>query len=146
MGYVDENLMPGESVVHRTSLHWIVFVQPTVIFLIGLAAMRPDLAWLGFTLILVAIIDGLSRLITFRTSEFAVTTKRVLVKEGWLRRRSLETLLTKVEGIGVHQGLLGRVFGYGTIVVTGTGGTKEPFSRIRSPLDFRRRVQEQIAG
>ena len=78
------------------------------------------------------------------TSEFAVTNKRVIIKVGWIRRRSLETLLTKVEGIEVNQGIWGRVFDYGTIVITGTGGSKETFARIGAPLLFRRKVQEQI--
>jgi uncharacterized membrane protein YdbT with pleckstrin-like domain len=73
------------------------------------------------------------------------TNKRVLVKIGWLRRQSLETLLSKIETIGVEQDILGRALDYGTIVVTGTGGSKEPFRTIASPMEFRRAVQEQIA-
>jgi uncharacterized membrane protein YdbT with pleckstrin-like domain len=60
-----------------------------------------------------------------------------------IRRHSLELLLRQVEGIRVDQGLLGRVLGYGTIVVGGTGGTAEPFPEIASPLEFRRQVQMQ---
>jgi uncharacterized membrane protein YdbT with pleckstrin-like domain len=79
--------------------------------------------------------------VAFVTSEFAVTNKRLIVKVGVLRRRIVEMQLSKVEAIAVDQSLLGRIFGYGNIVVTGTGGTKEPFSAISSPLKFRRAVQ-----
>ncbi len=72
-----------------------------------------------------------------------MTTRRVLIKVGVLRRRSLELLLSKVESIGVDQGIVGRLLGYGTIIVTGTGGTKEPFRMIAAPLEFRRMVQQQ---
>jgi hypothetical protein len=52
--------------------------------------------------------------------------------------------LAKIESISVDQSLAGRMFGFGTIVVRGTGGTPEPFATIAHPLEFRRRVQEQI--
>jgi|TARA_B100002003_G_scaffold192211_1_gene181393 uncharacterized membrane protein YdbT with pleckstrin-like domain len=96
--------------------------------------------------VLIAFGDGLLRLITVVSSEFGVTSKRVMVKTGFISRTSLETLLTKVEGIGVDQSVLGRVLGYGSIVVSGTGGSKRPFKMIRHPLEFRRQVQEQITS
>lgn len=75
------------------------------------------------------------------TSEFAVTNNRVLVKVGIIRRHSMEIVLPQVEGIGVDQGIIGRILGFGTIVVSGTGTTREFFIRIRNPLEFRRQVQ-----
>ena len=68
-----------------------------------------------------------------------------MIKTGFIRRNSLETLLTKVEGIQVNQGMLGRILNYGTIIVKGTGGTSNPFHKIDAPLEFRKKVQEQIA-
>ncbi len=85
-------------------------------------------------------------IVDWRTSEFAVTNKRVLIKTGWIRRHSLETLLTKVEAIGVEQGIFGRALDYGTIIVSGTGGSKEVFHMIDSPMMFRRRVHDQISA
>jgi uncharacterized membrane protein YdbT with pleckstrin-like domain len=79
------------------------------------------------------------------SSEFAITNKRVLIKVGLVRRHSLELLLQKVEGIGVDQSILGRILGYGTITVSGVGGTKEAFRMISSPLEFRRQVQASLA-
>jgi uncharacterized membrane protein YdbT with pleckstrin-like domain len=68
----------------------------------------------------------------------------VLIKIGLIRRHSLELLLQKVEGIGVDQSLAGRILGYGTITVTGTGGTRESFQRISRPMEFRRQVQASV--
>lgn len=100
---------------------------------------------LGLFLLAVSALPGLlSAAVNFATSEFGLSNKRVLMKTGFIARHSLETLLTKVESISVHQGLLGRVFGFGTIVIGGTGGSKEAFFAIRDPLEFRRQVQEQI--
>jgi uncharacterized membrane protein YdbT with pleckstrin-like domain len=64
-----------------------------------------------------------------------------MMKVGVLRTRSIELLLGKIEAISVDQGILGRIFGYGDIVLTGSGGTREPFTGIQAPLDFRRAVQ-----
>jgi uncharacterized membrane protein YdbT with pleckstrin-like domain len=83
----------------------------------------------------------LAKYVVYRSSEFAVTNKRVIIKVGVMQRRTLELMLTKVEAISVTQGLLGQLFGCGTIMVTGTGGTREPFDNISSPLQFRRAVQ-----
>ena len=56
----------------------------------------------------------------------------------------MEVLLSKVEGIQVDQGIFGRILGYGSIIVTGTGGIQNPFKKIKAPLEFRKRVQEQL--
>jgi uncharacterized membrane protein YdbT with pleckstrin-like domain len=85
------------------------------------------------------------RFIRYATSEFAVTNKRVIVKIGLIYRQTLELVLTKVETIRVEQSIMGRIFDFGTIVVSGTGGTKEPFKDIASPLKFREQVQSQLA-
>jgi hypothetical protein len=54
----------------------------------------------------------------------------------------LELNLAKVESIGVEQTLLGRMLNYGTIVIVGTGGTRQPFKDIADPMSFRRAVNE----
>jgi uncharacterized membrane protein YdbT with pleckstrin-like domain len=65
----------------------------------------------------------------------------VMMKVGVFNTRSIELVLNKIEAIAVNQSLVGRIFGYGDIVVTGSGGTKEAFSQIQAPLAFRRAVQ-----
>jgi uncharacterized membrane protein YdbT with pleckstrin-like domain len=80
------------------------------------------------------------------TSEFAVTTSRLIFKIGLVARYTTELLLAKVESIGVHQSLLGRVLGYGDLTVIGTGGTREVFRRVRDPIGFRNRVQHASLG
>ena len=146
MSYIDSNLLAGEHVVFRTRLHWLLFMGPVLFFLIVLVPVAwflsvgswSSYAWvpLGFgILILVA------TFIKRQSSDFAVTSKRVMMKVGVFSTRSIELLLSKVEAIAVEQTLLGRMFGYGDIVITGSGGTKEAFSKIQSPLEFRRAVQ-----
>jgi len=153
MGYIDNNLMSSEQVIYRTKLHWVAIGVPiiftVIIALITLVLLFTggDAAAVGYFFLLflfIAIIWVVSSFITFKTSEFGVTNKRILIKVGWIRRTSLETLLTKVEGIQVNQGIFGRILSYGMIVIKGTGGTSTPFHKIETPLEFRKKVQEQL--
>src|SRR5690554_2518932 len=140
MSYVEENLMKNEEVIYKTTLHWFIFIKPLILFLISFLFSGGTRT----VIIIIAILYGISQAINYSTSEFAITNKRVIVKVGFVSRKSLETLLSKVEGINVNQGILGRIMNYGTIVVSGTGGSKDPFKNIENPLNFRKVVQEQI--
>jgi uncharacterized membrane protein YdbT with pleckstrin-like domain len=150
MGYIEQNLMQGEQIRYYTKLHWIIFISPILLIFIGICialvfSLHSAALIVGILFFLVGILLGVPRFITYKTSEFAVTNKRVLIKVGFIKRHSLELLLQKVEGIGVDQDISGRIFGYGTIIVTGTGGTKEPFKKIANPLEFRKQVQQSIS-
>jgi len=153
MSYVTRHLLPGETVVHETHLSRIVYL-PALIFLLlaGLLAgvivrAGPDaqaalpVPALFLAGALVMFVWGFIRV---SSAEFAVTNKRVIVKVGLLRRHSSEILLRQVEGIAVDQGLLGRLFNYGTLVIEGTGSDRTPYPGIGGPLQFRLAVQEQI--
>ena len=147
MSYIDRNLIDGERVVYRTRLHWLVFAMPilvTVVVLLPAAWFLLDSPnWQGFAWVplVVALLVLLPAFIKRQSSDFAVTNKRVMMKSGVMTTRSVELLLNKIEAIAVDQSLVGRMFGYGNIVVTGSGGTREAFSQIQSPLEFRRAVQ-----
>ena len=150
MGYVERHLLPGEQVMHRAHLHKIIYVIPTLFAVAAAAAAGVafyyDIPFLGAALVLAGLLPLIWITIDYRSSEFAVTDKRVIVKVGWIQRRTLETMLGKVEGVGVDQTVAGRLLGFGTITVTGTGGTKEQFANIADPLEFRRQVQAQISA
>ncbi|MGD0309558.1 MAG: PH domain-containing protein [Acidobacteriota bacterium] len=146
MSYVDKNLLQGEAVAYRARLHWMIFALPFLIAVLGAVLAWLAHSWyvaaLGFGL---AFLTAIPRFIRYATSEFAVTNKRVVFKVGLINRHTLELVLAKLETIGVEQNIPGRIFNYGTIIVTGTGGTKEPFREIADPLEFRKHVQSQLA-
>jgi len=121
-------------------------VRPIILFLFAFLFLssKGGEAVLAGPFFLLALISGIFTFISYKTSEFGITNRRVLIKVGFIRRKSLEIFLTHVEGIFVKQGILGRILNYGTIIVNGTGGTKTPFHNIRAPLEFRKKVQEQI--
>ena len=141
MSYVDNSLIPDEQVVFRARLNKIIFLPPVLLLAISIWLFSYGVPLGGESALAVAILWGLVKYVDYASSEFAVTNKRVIIKVGILRRRTVEMLNTKVEAVSVNQGILGRIFGYGNIVVTGTGGTNEPFNGISSPLEFRRAVQ-----
>lgn len=144
MGFIDASLVPGEWIVYRTRLHWIIFRWVALLALLAVPAARLISNDIGLIFLVTAGIALVPSLIKFVSSEFGVTNKRVLIKTGFISRHSLEILLEKVEGIGVDQGILGRTLGFGSIVITGTGGTRERFDTIFAPLEFRRQVQAQL--
>lgn len=146
MSYIDSTLLAGEHVIYRTRLHWLLFMVPVLFSACILAPIAWFLAsgtWSHYAWIPLAIcaVILLATYIKRQSSDFAVTNKRVMMKVGVFSTRSIELVLNKVEAIAVNQSLMGRIFGYGDIVVTGSGGTKESFSHIQGPLAFRRAVQ-----
>jgi uncharacterized membrane protein YdbT with pleckstrin-like domain len=150
MSYIDTHLLPGETVAYRTRLHWKIFVVPALISVAMLAlaiwAFSADKRVLATVPLAIALVVLFIAWIRRRSSEFAVTNKRVIIKLGVMTTRSMELLLPKIEGITVSQSLAGRMFGFGEIIVTGSGGTQEPFPNIQSPLDFRQAVQAATDG
>jgi uncharacterized membrane protein YdbT with pleckstrin-like domain len=150
MSYVDSTLLPGEEVTFRTHLHWLIFARAAFVLAIGLAALAlgypwAPAVWFGGACALLGLIGWLGAYIQRQTSEFAVTNKRVIVKTGILRRRTVEMLLRQIEALEVNQSLAGRVLGFGSVIIIGTGGTREPFDKVSAPLEFRRAAQAASA-
>lgn len=161
MSYIDASLVPGETVVYQTRLHWVVMLRHILLALLlfaGAAALliyllhHPELSIArkhftegGAAALLVcglaAIIAGAVRR---NATEMAVTTRRVVVKQGLMSRKTIEMLLNKIETIEVSEPMIGRMMGYGSITMIGTGGTSEPFHKIAHPLQFRGEVQQQL--
>src|SRR6266446_5995864 len=147
MGYIEKHLAPGERVVFRTRLHPVIFAGTVafaafVLGVVGLIVSRNELtartvALLGLAGVIIAMGSLLPLYVRWQTSEFAVTDRRVLVKVGLLSVHTLELLLPKVETIG------GRLLGYGTLRIVGTGGTVETFARVAQPQALREAVVRQ---
>jgi uncharacterized membrane protein YdbT with pleckstrin-like domain len=146
VSYIDENLLPDEHVVYRAELHWIVFARAILMLVVGLVLLFvPRIGQAGLVVLLLGVVMLVAPFVAYRTTELGVTNKRVIVKTGLVRRRTLELLLRQVEAISVDQSLLGRLLGFGSITLTGTGGVREVFHRVREPLELRRRIHGQVA-
>ncbi|HOQ43634.1 MAG TPA: PH domain-containing protein [Smithellaceae bacterium] len=117
--YVDSVLVRGERVEYQAKLHWrIYFTSKAVLTL-----------WI-------------SPIIRQMTSEFVITNKRIIMKTGLISRKTFEMNLQKIESVNVDQSFWGRLLGFGTVSIVGTGGSRESFSDISKPLLFRRKFQE----
>lgn len=150
MGYIDKELLPNEQVVARTTRHKIVLVLPMlvcILFVVAAVATTVAQVSVWFTVAEFAIASVVAGVawISYRSAEFAVTTFRLVLKQGWVSRRTIELQLNKVEALNVDQTLFGRMLGYGTLRVIGTGGTTEVFSIVSHPAKFRTAVQAQIS-
>jgi hypothetical protein len=161
MSYIDKTLVPGEKVVYTTRLHWIVMAGHIFGALV-LWAMGGYLLWYayahaqmeatnrkvagysGVALLVCGLIVILAGSIRRNATEMAVTTRRVVIKTGLTSRRTIEVLLNKVETIEVNEPGMGRMLGYGSITMIGTGGTSEQFHKIARPLEFRNAAQMEI--
>lgn len=135
MSYVRENLTKGEDIVYEAEIHWSIFVVPVIVFLVGFAA------WPFF--IIGALLIAWSFL-KKSTTELAVTNKRVVAKFGVVRRNTIEQRLEKVDSIQVRQGIVGRIWGEGSVIVSGSGLSATPIPNIDNPLNFRNKVNDAI--
>lgn len=146
LGYIQKSLLADESMLFQTKRHWVIFILPIIFTILGFvfSEQKSLLIMLGYLCFIIAIVQWVTSLILYFTSEYGLTNKRVLVKEGFIKRHSLETLLQRIAVTKVEQSLLGRILGYGNIVIHSTGGDKEILKMINKPLLFRRKVQEQI--
>jgi uncharacterized membrane protein YdbT with pleckstrin-like domain len=162
MSYVESNLVPGETVIYQTELHWIVMVGHLFIGFLVLGLPGALLLYYAFShsemhantlhvteaggaaLLVCGAVVILIGVVRRHATEMAVTNRRVVIKTGLMSRKTIEMLLNKVESIEVTETTGGRMLGYGTIVMIGTGGTSEPFRQIAQPLEFRNQVQQQI--
>ena len=157
--YIQQNLLKNEKIIYFTRMHWIIFAMPVILLAATLICaifspilfpgyvpfFRIRLASLVILIFLAAaIISGISSFIRYATSEYGLTSKRIMIKTGWLSRISLELYLNRIEAIYVDQSILGRILNYGTLRVVGTGGTQDPFFYIPEPLKFRKIAQEQV--
>ena len=125
MRYFDKAIVPceGERVLHRARLHWTIFVRPSSLLTLF---VLPLVRWW--------------------TSEAVVTTRRIVMSTGWLRRYTFEMPVARFESIRVEQSLLARLLGFGSVLVVGVGGGRQAFTHMARPLAFRRAAEQAIDG
>lgn len=128
--YVEGTLIKDEKIIYtgRISL-W------SLLPLIVVGFILIPLFGLGLLLWLAAFIR-------YKTTELAFTNKRVIAKFGFISRQTVELNLTKVESLQVNQGILGRIFNFGTLVISGAGNPQAPIPGISNPMTFRRSFME----
>lgn len=145
MGYIDKNLMKDEQIIYRASLSWVIYLSAAVWAFLGVLALffgRDGFA-LAVLFFLIAAIALIRAVLAKKTSDFAVTNRRLILKTGVISRNIVELMLTKCEGVALDQSILGRILGYGTLLTT-TGGVTNKFKMIKDPITFRNYINHQI--
>jgi uncharacterized membrane protein YdbT with pleckstrin-like domain len=149
MSYVAEVLQPDEVVRFRTNVHGLVYWRAAIAGLIGLGLLiwyyadgkTHLLILIGAIVFLVtAVLLGLPAWLKRFGTEVAVTDRRVIYKTGIFQRRTIEISMDKIESVDVEQSILGRLFGYGSVTVRGTGEAVEPLRDIADPIPFRNAI------
>jgi len=132
--YIEEALVKDEKVVHIGHISlWSLW------HLIALGVLLLPAFGIGLIFLVIAYVR-------YKSVELAVTTKRLIVKHGFVRRQTVEINLNRVESIQVEQGLLGRLFNFGTLIVAGTGTSHAPLTGIAEPMGFRKAFIEAQDG
>lgn len=124
--YINQILIDGEQVIYQARLSiWsqaaLVLVGIVLLPAFGVGLLLLLWAWL-----------------LCKTTELAITNKRIISKSGIIQRTIMELRLDKIESIKVDQGIMGRILNFGSITIAGTGGDKTPIERIADPLQFQK--------
>ena len=149
--YIDDILQPGEKVLYSTNAHWIFYLPAIAAWLVALIlyiiarnTVGPGLETMWLVLAaaaaLVAALATAKAWFHVWTTETDVTNLRVVHKTGFVKRRTFEMSLDKVESVDVNQSILGRILNYGDVTVRGVGEGLETIKTIASPLDFRNHI------
>jgi uncharacterized membrane protein YdbT with pleckstrin-like domain len=149
MSYLDKVLQPGEQVVATGKKHWIIYLPVTAAIalavIVGLSINAVPRLAIGLVVV-TAVLGLFSVVLLLRewfqqwATEIVVTNRRVVYKTGFISRYTTEMNMEKIESVVVNQNLLGRILGYGTISVRGTGEGIENLNRIADPLRLRNAI------
>jgi uncharacterized membrane protein YdbT with pleckstrin-like domain len=150
VSYVNSVLQPGEAVKVIGRLHWINYLKAFLLLVIAVVLLiygvqdttkvQRAVTYIGWLVLAVSVVMLLGAWFTRQMTELSVTNHRVIYKTGFLRRHTVEMNMDKVETVNVDQSILGRILGYGTIHVLGTGQGIEGLSRIAGPIAVRNAI------
>lgn len=148
MSYIEKNLLPGEQIIFKTQKHYIIFLYPVLLTIIALVAyyymMGNDvLAVVSWAPGLIALIFWAYAWLEYYFSEFAVTNKRVMMREGFFVRHANEMRIGAISQVNIDQGLIGQMLDYGTVALNAFGAY-DSYNIIAKPMQFQRAVNEQL--
>ena len=153
--YVKMAMQPNEKIMYQAQLHWIIYKSGIMFLLVGvlfaiagnqltifllgeeIAAKISDFfKYVGVGMIILGAVQLLASFIRQISTELVITDQRVIAKHGFISTTSYELMMSKVEGATIDQSILGRLLGYGTLMVKGTGGGISPIDHVAAPFQF----------
>ncbi|GHU88766.1 hypothetical protein FACS189476_06470 [Spirochaetia bacterium] len=156
-----KNLQNGETVIYYPDLHWMFLIKPILLVAVSIVLLITKELTAAYVLVwadtvdfayriavviifIAALIYLLWTIIEFYLVEYSITNKRLILKKGFFTSTLVDMPIEKVESIICVQSLLGRIFNYGTILVSGVGGMTPRYSTIRKPHKIRRIIYTVI--
>jgi uncharacterized membrane protein YdbT with pleckstrin-like domain len=167
MSYIDNNLLPGETVTFRTKKHPIVFLVPGVFLILALlfsidntitntinhtlSIITHNIPYVSaihripaLIFILMMMFSGVQQWIVYAMSDYVVTNKRIIMREGLLDRRTSDLRLATISSVSIDQGVLAQILNYGNITINGFGGQQDYFIQVSAPIEFQKNAHVQI--
>lgn len=136
--------MTESNVVYLARLHWVLFFWPVVLacvaMLIGIEIHQLKEVALFF--LLFALVWGIMNWVNYHFSSLTIKKKQVILRTGILVRQTIDIPLAKIETIDIRQSVIGSLFRYGTLIITGTGGTRQMINFLDKPLTCRRYIEQ----
>jgi uncharacterized membrane protein YdbT with pleckstrin-like domain len=138
--------MLEKDVLYFSRLHWILFFWPILLacFAIFIGANFTQLGEVSLLFFVVASIWVLMTWITYHFSSITIKKKQVILRTGMLVRQTVDIPLSKIETIDIRQSILGSILGYGSLIITGTGGTRHIVNFLDNPLTCRRYIEQLL--
>ena len=152
MSYIERSLGDGEQIVIRARFHWLYNLRAWLAIVVPLVLLiavmiyademvREGLAIFAVALLVAGIIIFFSMMIHKWTTEIGITSHRLVKKTGFISLKTAEVAIPNIEGVRVNQGIWGRIFGYGTLRIEGTGDDSVDIPNIDDPVGFRRAIE-----
>ena len=129
MSYIEESLSKDEQVEGLFKLHWFAWVPMGLWIILGFATL--GLTWF----------IALYEFLRLKFLEQGVTNKRVILKRGIISRKTEEMKLKSIETVEIDQGIFGRIFGFGTVKITGRGTSDFMFKGVDDPMSVKRQIE-----
>lgn len=140
--------MTDSNIVYQARLHWILFFWPFMLlcFAAFLEMRFEQLNYVAFFMAIFAVLWGGMFWMTYQFSSLTIKKNQVILCTGILVRKTLDIPLSKIESIDIRQSLLGSMLHYGSLVITGTGGSRQMVNYLSKPLTCRRHIEQLMHG
>ena len=129
MSYIEDSLSDGEEIKELFKLYWFSKIPMIIWVILALPTF-------GITLLL-----AIWEFLRLRSIEQGITNKRVILKTGIISRNSEEMKISSIETVEIIQGISGRIFGFGSIKVTGRGISDLVYKNIDSPMEVKKTIE-----
>lgn len=161
--YVERAMQPDEKILYQAQIHWVIYLDGLLYIVIGalvgtfahgivhtllgesLASFAEmPIKFISLAIVVYGAFDLMMSYIRQVSTELVITSERVIAKTGLIATTSYELMMSKVEGATIDQSAIGRMLGYGTLMVKGTGGGISPIDLIDKPYAFHNRLMKAI--